>query len=126
MNRLDRQQATENNGFQLRSHHYDTTHTQPCVRAAILAKIHSKLKEYDELLLREHQVMSIPSPSESAYRSYHQYLWNEKPLVDLERAFIRNKNDLALLGDQDDSWFGPFVSGVRILIPKKLFKVSPY
>ena len=124
MNRLDAEQAkTEIGAFRLCSHQYDSSHPPSDERAALMDRLNSKLKEYDDLLLREHAIMSVAPPTEKAYLTYFDYIWNERPLVDSELAFIHHKSDLVSLGELEDSWLGSIVEGLSSLTPKMVLKV---
>lgn len=77
-----------------------------CKRRKLLDRLHGCLKEYDELLLREHEVMSLKQPTKKEHRSYFNYIFNEKPVCREEYQFIYREDDFVRLGSQDDSWLG--------------------
>jgi hypothetical protein len=123
LNTLDRQDESSE-PYRLCSRRYDEDDPQNSPRKALLARLNGALAEYDALLLREHQIMSIKEPSSKAHRIHFDYIWNEKPLCQEEYQFIYNKNDFVELGFQPDSWSGSFVESLRPVTPGWLLKVS--
>ena len=108
----------------LRREDEETTH---CARKSLLGRIDKTLKDYDELLLREHTIMSIQEPSREAHRSYGNYIHNTKQLVSNELQFIYNRGDFVLLGDIPDRWLATYTGIlVRVLwtLPIGVLNVS--
>lgn len=125
LDELDAEQAkTEVGAFLLRASRYEFTQPPFCERSSLMARLHAKLKEYDDLLLREHAVMSLAPSTKKAYLAYFNYIWNEKPLAENEWEFIRHKSDLVSLGEQEDSWRGSLVDDVLKLTPTMIRKAT--
>ena len=59
----------------------------------------------DNLLERERRSMSMQKPTKRNYRSIVNYLWNEKPIVRSETAFLNPKDDFIILAKEQDSPF---------------------
>jgi hypothetical protein len=91
--------------FRLLSRRYDEEDPD-CPRRKLLDRLDVALREYDELLLREHEILTLKQPSKKEHRSYFNFIWNEKPLYKDEYAFIYREDDFVRLGRQDDSWLG--------------------
>ena len=97
-----------NEPYHLASRRWDEM--QNSKRQEIMSQLKLKLKEYDDLILRDHQILKIDRPSRKAHRSYFNYIWNEKPLCEEEFAFIYHRSDmLSLRTDAENSWLEPFV-----------------
>ena len=93
-------------------------------RTAMMNEIKSKLKEYDDLLARQHAISSRPKPGKREFRSYFDWIINDPPVVEEELQFVYHKDDFLALGEQADSWLGPLVDGVSHILPDSLQKVS--
>ena len=93
-------------------------------RKNLIAELKTKLKEYDELVLREYRMLSINSPSSKNHRNYFNYIWNEKPLCPEEYDFIYFEDDMLSLGKNDeDSWLEPLVDVIMAWVPFNILKV---
>ena len=123
MNALDKEHENAD-PYRLCSRRYDEEDPQKMQRKELMSRLNEMLKEYDELLLREHAIMSIKQPSDKTHRSYFDYVWNEKPLCQAEYQFIFHKDDFIALGEQEDTWLGPFIEALLALVPKRLLKAS--
>jgi hypothetical protein len=123
MNALDREHDSDD-PYRLCSRRYDEEDPQKMQRKELMSRLNEKLKEYDELLLREHAIMSIKQPSDKIHRSYFDYIWNEKPLCQAEYQFVFHKDDFVALGVQEDTWLGPFIEILQALVPRRLLKAS--
>ena len=110
--------------YRLCSRRYDEEDPHSSLRKALFARLDVTLAEYDALLLRDHQIMSIGEPTIKAQRSYFDYVWNEKPLCREEYQFIYRQNDFIQLGIQPDSWFGSFLESLSFVTPRWLLNVS--
>lgn len=91
--------------FRLVSRRYDEEDTD-CKRRKLIDRLETVLKEYDELLIREHEILSLKQPTKKEHRSYFNFIWNEKPVCREEYQFIYREDDFVRLGTQDDSWLG--------------------
>src|SRR5271156_5343903 len=54
----------------------------------LMSRLDSKMKEYDDLLLREHQVMALTRPSWRTFTSFFNFIWNEPPVCEEEYQYI--------------------------------------
>ena len=123
-NALDKEHE-DDDPYRLCSRRYDEEEgPQKVQRKELLSRLNETLKEYDELLLREHAIMSIKQPSERMHRTYFDYVWNEKPLCPAEYEFIFHKDDLVVLGEQEDTWLGPLIEVFLAWVPRRLLKAS--
>lgn len=91
--------------FRLLSRRFDEEDVD-CRRRKLLDRLGDVLKEYDDLLLREHAICSLKTPTKNEHRSYFNFIWNEKPVCREEYQFIYREDDFVRLGSQDDSWLG--------------------
>lgn len=123
MNALDKKHENDD-PYRLCSRRYDEEDPQKMQRKELMSRLNEMLKEYDELLLHEHAIMSIKKPSDKMHRSYFDYIWNEKPLCQAEYQFIFHKEDFVALGEQEDTWLGPFIEVIQASVPKRLLKES--
>lgn len=124
MNALDKEHEKDD-PYRLCSRRYDEEAPKEVRRKELMSRLSGMLKEYDELLLREHAIMSINQPSERVHKSYFDYIWNEKPLCRAEYQFIFHKDDFVALGEQEDTWLGMFIEVLQAIVPKRLLKASP-
>ncbi|OCK95286.1 uncharacterized protein K441DRAFT_658679 [Cenococcum geophilum 1.58] len=74
-------------------------------RQVLIDEIDRRLEHYDNLLERERRSMSMQKPTKRNYRSIVNYLWNEKPIVRSETAFLNPKDDFIILAKEQDSPF---------------------
>jgi hypothetical protein len=123
MNALDKEHERDD-PYRLCSRRYGEEDPEKMRRKELMSRLSGMLKEYDELLLREHAIMSIKQPTEKVHRSYFDYIWNEKPLCQAEYQFIFHKDDFVALGEQEDTWLGPFIEVLQALVPKRLLNVG--
>lgn len=82
-----------------------------------------KLKEYDELLLREHALMNLPQTSRKSHKANFDHIFNEKPVDKDEYQFMYHRDDFVTLGVLEDSWLGSFVDFLSAVTPNWLKKV---
>ncbi|KAK3061281.1 hypothetical protein LTS18_006614, partial [Coniosporium uncinatum] len=91
--------------FRLTSRRWDLGTSGNAKRREILTKLNTSLKEYDELLLREQQILSLPRPHYHSFRSVFNYIWKEKPLREEERRYIDHRADmLRLAPEYEGAW----------------------
>lgn len=109
--------------YRLASREYDEKDPNDAPRKALMVELSEQLRMYDELLLRDNEVMRIDQPSRRSHRKYFDYIWNEKPLCREEYAFILRQDDFVALGLPDDNWFGSFIDGLERVTPKWLLNV---
>lgn len=123
LEKLDTEHAADDDDFyRLCSRRFDEE-DQECKRKQLLTKIEKVMEEYDQLLVREHQILSIRGPSRKAMRGYFDWIWNEKPVIKEEYQFIYREDDFVMLGDQHDRWLGYTEFFVSVL-PRVVLKVG--
>jgi len=115
---------SEKNEYRIQSIRKDKADEQS-EREKLIDEIDCKLKQYDELLDRERNSMSLKKPRTRAYHSIINYYWNEKPIVKSETAFLNLADDFVILsGDQDSSFHSAlerFIGKSRIKPLKNIF-----
>ncbi|KAL9075474.1 MAG: hypothetical protein Q9161_001546 [Pseudevernia consocians] len=93
------------------------------IRKEIVAKVHSKLKEYDEALLRTQKIQAIKRPSLRSQRNVHNLIHNTQSLVSSEAGWIREGTDLAALGpDADHGWLNTLLANTLNAISRTAVK----
>jgi hypothetical protein len=110
--------------YRLCSRRYDEEHPEDCQRRQILDRLDTKLKEYDELILREHAIVSLKRPSSQVHKGYFDYIWNEKPVEKEEYKFIYHREDFVVLGQHGDGWLGSPAEALGRIFPKRLLQVG--
>lgn len=98
-------------------------------RPEIMASVHSKLKEYDEALLRAQKIEAIKRPSERSQRNVYNLIHNTESLVCSESDWIREGTDLAALGcAADRGWLNTLLADTFSTISRtatsKLFRTQ--
>ena len=79
----------------------------------------------DETLIKARELLSFQKPSERDYRSVKNWIWNLKPLVGREQAFINHKEDiLTLHNGREWSWFDGLVEWLLLKLDCKLVRVG--
>ncbi|KAI9710487.1 MAG: hypothetical protein M1820_002623 [Bogoriella megaspora] len=66
-------------------------------KSAIMSELESKLMIYGKILKRAKDIRSFQKPSKRDYKSVRSWFWNETPLVQKERQFIKHKEDIVTL-----------------------------
>ena len=84
----------------------------------LVKKVKESLQEYDELLLREHRLRSIPTPTERNFKSVYNFIWNFQPLYEWEQKYIRHVEDMVTPGISGED------TGVHELV-HSLFQALP-
>jgi hypothetical protein len=110
--------------YRLCSRRYDEEDPATCIRKQILDRIDTTLKEYDDLMLREHATVSLKRPSRRVHKGYFDYIWNEKPVDKKEYQFIYHREDFVILGPHGEGWLGPPAEALGRAFPKRLLRVS--
>ena len=124
LDKLDREDAAHGDDwYRLCSRRFDEEDHDACKRKKLLHHINEALKSYDDLLLREHQVMSIREPTRKAHRGYFNFIFNEKPVAKEEYQFVYKEDDFVILGHQEDRWLG-FTEVFVSYLPHFILKVS--
>ena len=93
------------------------------LRNAILQRLENILKEYDELLLREHTIASIVQPTAKNHRSLFDWVYNNKPVVREEYEYLFDQHDFVLLGNDDDHWLRSFQQRIWNMGQHPIFRV---
>ncbi|MCJ1245845.1 hypothetical protein MMC30_003049 [Trapelia coarctata] len=92
-------------------------------RKELLAEIKSKLREYDELMFKTMELLTIKKPTERNRASYDAYVERNGLLVAQEEEFIKHKEDLvALGGDLEDSWLNRVVEDLIKLFSRRVWQ----
>ena len=112
-------QATQ---YALNSRRWDEDHSVE--RKNVIANLKTKLKEYDDLILREHQILKIARPTKKNHRYYFNFIWEEKPLCRKEYEFIFQEDDtLDLAAEPETEWLWSVVEVIIKVLPRGLLKV---
>jgi hypothetical protein len=98
-------------------------HQDTSERKAIMMEINSRLKDYDNLLERQKFVSAIRKPSMREFRSFFDWVRNNRPVTREECQFIYHKDDILSLGQQSDIWLGPLTDCLLHILPDSLKKV---
>ena len=114
--------ANEETAYHLNSRRWDEENST--LRKDLIATLKVKLKEYDELVLREHQMLKISAPSRKNHIRYFNYIWEEKPLCREEYDFVFHEDDmLDLAAEPESEWVGNVIDFILALLPRGILKV---
>ena len=115
--------ANDQTAYRLNSRQWDEEHST--ARKNVIAELKIKLKEYDDLVFRERQMLKINAPSRKDFIRYFNYIWNEQPLCPEEYAFIVQEDDmLDLVAEQEDEFWSGMIDVILAIIPRKVLRVS--
>ena len=115
-------EASEETAYRLNSRRWDEENSTE--RKDLIATLKAKLKEYDELVLREHQMLKISTPSRKNHIRYFNYIWNERPLCREEYEFVFHADDMLDLATEPESeWVGGVIDFILALLPRRILKV---
>ena len=95
----------------------------PCTRLHLFQRFETELKEYDDLLLKEHAISSIPKPTKRNFRTVFDWVYNEQPIVEEEYQYLYQRDDFVLLGEQQDEWGRSFVEKLSSLVHLPFMRV---
>ncbi|KAI9719279.1 MAG: hypothetical protein M1812_003609 [Candelaria pacifica] len=110
LDELDEQEEEEI----LKSKERDDSQAEP-ERKLLLEQIDTKLKQYDDLLLRSQETLAMKKPTQRNITSYFLQIRNTGSLVKSESRFILHKRDLVTLAaNQEDSWLNGAVEDAMI------------
>lgn len=101
----------------------DELEVDTCARLQLLKRLDAKMKDYDDLLLREHAIASLTRPTRKDHLSYFNWVYNNKPVVREEYEFLYHRDDFVLIGNQEDAWLGSFVKRIQGVLPRWMFRV---
>ncbi|KAI4146421.1 MAG: hypothetical protein LQ340_005936 [Diploschistes diacapsis] len=94
-------------------------------RKILMGEIKAKLKEYDDLLIREETILKMEAPSQKLHQHYRNYMWFEKPLCPEDAEFVYHKDDMVNLhGYTESNWIKPMVDSLMMALPPSVMKVS--
>ena len=94
-------------------------------RKVLMTEIKARLKEYDELLVREQATLQMESASTRLHRHYLDYMWLEKPLAPEDEEFVYRGYDMVnLMGYSESNWLKPIIARLMMSLPPWLMKVS--
>ncbi|KAG8530119.1 uncharacterized protein KY384_005601 [Bacidia gigantensis] len=93
-----------------------------CERQRLMHQMSTDLKEYDDLLTREHTISSITKPSKNNHRTIFDWVYNNKPVVWDEYQYLYQQDDFVLLGNQRDNWLRSFDEKIWALSHFPIFK----
>ncbi|KAI9798660.1 MAG: hypothetical protein M1833_004649 [Piccolia ochrophora] len=82
----------QGHSVRLKSRRYDEHSNSK--RTPVIAKLQEILKEYDDILLREHTIRTWPRPTDRAHRSLFNWMFNRAELAEPEDDFVNRKEDL--------------------------------
>ena len=112
----------EETEYRLNSRGWDEDNST--VRQELMAILKIKMKEYDDLVFREHRMLRISKSSQKNHRRYFNFIWNEKPLCPQEYAFIFQEDDmLDLAAEQENEWLASMIDAIIAILPGKTLKV---
>jgi hypothetical protein len=109
------------------SRRYDEKYSKD--RKEVLEKLEIAIEKYDDLLLREHEIMSIKKAPPKMHKALFDFMWNgkvdsdgatRKHLLKREYEFLYRTDDFMILGNQDDAWLGSFAESFKYLLPGKI------
>ncbi|KAJ4303536.1 hypothetical protein N0V90_002432 [Kalmusia sp. IMI 367209] len=101
----------------------------PSKRANLLAKIRSKLVDYDDILVKARELAEFQRPTDRDYLNVRRWFHNVKPLsYELEEEFIQRRGDLITLRPRAewgrfDGWIHDRISKIDVSMPTRLTKV---
>ena len=91
-----------------------------------MAELKARLKDYDDLVMREYQMLKVRYPSKKDHRSYFNFMWNQKPLCEEEDQFIYPEDAMLYLStDAEAAWMESAFDAIITIFPKKILKVCP-
>lgn len=105
-----------------RRHGQDSKDDSP--RSRVLDRLEVELEEYDALLLREHAIASISSPTKQNHRAIFDWVHNNKPVVPEEYQYLYEDGDFVLVGNQQDDWLHSIQERIWSLSQHGFFRVS--
>ncbi|KAF2460690.1 hypothetical protein BDY21DRAFT_336129 [Lineolata rhizophorae] len=94
------------------------------LRRALIKDIDDKLKEYDDIVLRNSKMSSLQAASPRNHQSVENWIFHNAPLCATEAEFIRNRQDfVALVDAKEGSWFDGVVEDTLSQIPCTLTRL---
>lgn len=121
---LKKTDLAESNQFRLNSRRYDEGPKGSSTRTVLLDGITSTLKEYDEFILRQSEILKLGKPEKRSLLNLLTWMWNEKPLCRVEHETLYRKDDLLMLSSDDDAWIISVSEFLVFALPRRLRRVS--
>jgi hypothetical protein len=123
----------------LQSWRYNENPARDSERRKLFDIIEEALAKYDDLLLREHQIMSIQPCPPKLHKALFDFIFNGKLVPDLKDAqgnleskkkhlpgteyeYLSQCEDFLLLGTQEDAWLITYRRWIKPFIPRRLRK----
>ena len=96
-------------------------------RQVLFNDINAKLKDYDELLLRQRDVLALQQVSHRDWLYHARYMWGKKPLCPEDMEFVWCEDDMVdLFTYTESTWMRPMVETFVSLLPRGLLTVKPF
>lgn len=73
-------------------------------KKALMEVIDRRLKDYDELLLRETEIRKLGRPSQRVHRNFMDWIWTQNSIGPEDQQFIFHEHDFVSLQHYEDSW----------------------
>jgi hypothetical protein len=79
----------------------------------------------DEVLIKARDLVTFQRPSKRDYGSVRNWIWNLKPVVEKEQAFIKYKEDIITLhSGREWSGFDGFIESLLLKLDCRLIRVG--
>lgn len=96
-------------------------------RKELVGKLHAKLAQYDELLLRLQKIQAIKRPTERSQSNLSNLISNTQSLVSDESDWVRYGPDLAAVGrGSEHGWLNTFIEDtlnmISVTLTKNIFR----
>ncbi|KAL8904970.1 MAG: hypothetical protein Q9207_002923 [Kuettlingeria erythrocarpa] len=110
----------------LQSRRRDDQRIEQPSRKSVIDKIDTKLKDYDELVMRMRSMAAVPRPSERNYGSFYSWMDNVKPLCREEHKFVKHRDDFIALAEKEEGeWFYNVLEDILSIVPVTRSFLSP-
>ncbi|KAH6683327.1 hypothetical protein B0J14DRAFT_144737 [Halenospora varia] len=73
-------------------------------KKSLIEAIKVKLKDYDELLLRDSEIRKLGRPSQRAHRNFMDWIFTQNSIGEEDQQFIFHEHDFVSLQHYEDSW----------------------
>ena len=94
-------------------------------RKHLMEEIKAKLKEYDDLLVREQSILKFERPGRRNHQHFISYLWQEKPLDAEDEEYAYYREDMVNLYTYPESqWLYPMIDAILLIVPPWLMRVD--
>ncbi|KAK4547221.1 hypothetical protein LTR36_001443 [Oleoguttula mirabilis] len=93
-------------------------------RKELIGEIEEKLKQYDDIVMRQREMASLPSASTRNYTSVNNYLYHNAPLSTVDQELFGADSDFAALVDPKEAVsLDGFIEDCLSMIPCRATKV---